>query len=232
MDQVIQDRIPLFQTRLSVPDSNGCINWTGRIGSHGYGEFCWGGVQSVAHRFAYLIKHGELPKNGRLKHTCENRKCVNADHLVSVFAVSFSRMTPAELSAYFWGRVEVGGPDDCWHWIGSTIHGYGDFSLGKAHRVAWKITFGKIKDGLFVCHDCDNRRCCNPNHLFLGTCKDNADDASKKGRLVCWKRKLTNAQVVEIRASNGSFRAVGRKHGITHTGVSKIKSGKHYKNIR
>jgi hypothetical protein len=52
-----------------------------------------------------------------------------------------------------------------------------------AHRLAWEIKNGEIPDGLFVLHKCDNPACCNTDHLFLGSQKDNMQDALKKGRM-------------------------------------------------
>ena len=77
--------------------------------------------------------------------------------------------------------------DGCWFWKDAKGK-YGSFSLkGKrstAHRFSYAFYKGAIPEGLFVCHHCDNPKCVNPDHLFLGTQKDNLQDASKKKRLV------------------------------------------------
>lgn len=97
---------------------------------------------------------------------------------------------PISLSDGFWERVLVGSADDCWLWQGSVRNnGYGQLQRRaickiplKAHRVAWELTNGSIPDGVYVLHRCDNRRCCNPSHLFLGTGLDNINDMVSKGR--------------------------------------------------
>lgn len=96
---------------------------------------------------------------------------------------------PTDIETRFWNKVEK--TLDCWIWIGSlNVGGYGKISRpGQgdkcllAHRISWELYNGPIPDGLEVCHHCDNPACVRPDHLFLGTQKDNLQDAIKKGRL-------------------------------------------------
>lgn len=93
--------------------------------------------------------------------------------------------------------------EGCWCWKGS-IHktGYAPFKSyggknGTAHRASWIIYKGEIPKDKYVLHKCDNRQCVNPEHLFLGTAKDNAEDRQEKKRGK--SGKLTENKVVEIR---------------------------------
>ena len=77
--------------------------------------------------------------------------------------------------------------DKCWLWIGGHYnHGYGKFWNGDryegAHRASYRIFVGPIPPDMLVCHTCDNPSCVNPDHLFVGTMKDNMQDSLTKGR--------------------------------------------------
>lgn len=89
---------------------------------------------------------------------------------------------------HFWKSVTVAGPDDCWEWIGSQRgHGYGGYKVGdhwrSAHSVSLELSLGRpLQEGMIACHRCDNRRCCNPAHLWEGTHHENHMDKVEKGR--------------------------------------------------
>lgn len=123
----------------------------------------------------------------------------------------------------FWAKVTKSADDQCWEWQGAkTSAGYGNLSWhGKhvqAHRMAYALSKGGValETGFrvlgraksykrFVLHKCDNRACCNPNHLFLGSMRANQLDAYRKGRKVQPRSghanaKLSAEQVRQIRS--------------------------------
>ena len=86
-----------------------------------------------------------------------------------------------ETKRRFWSKVKL-APSGCGEWQGKIgRNGYGKFRDFFAHRVAYELANGPITNGLFVCHSCDNKRCCNPEHLWLGTNKENQQDYIAKG---------------------------------------------------
>lgn len=99
-----------------------------------------------------------------------------------------------------------------------------DYSRDLAHRISYAVFKGTIPSGMCVCHHCDNRKCVNPDHLFLGTHQDNTQDMiSKKGR---FGAKLTADKVREIRqiyrSNNISIRQLGRDYGVSPTCIREV----------
>ena len=132
----------------------------------------------------------------------------------------------------FWDKVEK--TTECWLWTGGkTKAGYGlirvDYKAVLTHRFSYELAFGLIFGVVKVCHHCDNRACVNPKHLFLGTDKDNHQDAKAKGRTVHGEKngqaKLTIAQVLEIRSvrhkTGVSFAELGRRYAVSQTTTRK-----------
>jgi len=109
--------------------------------------------------------------------------------------------------------------------------GYGLRYAGKmavlAHRDAWERTFGPISHGMCVLHRCDNRRCINVAHLFLGSRSDNAADRHAKGRDARGEdngqARLTAAQIEAIRADVRAQRTIAAAYDISQQHVSDIK---------
>jgi hypothetical protein len=145
-----------------------------------------------------------------------------------------------DIKERFWSKVDIRGPEECWFWrAGRLASGYGAFWVGRtmvnAHRVAWKLAYGEIPDGLFCCHTCDQRPCCNPQHLFIGTNSENIRDAVKKGRLTRRRgedhpcAKLTQSDVRSIRerlVEGSSEREIAGAFQVSRRCVRNIKLGR------
>lgn len=137
----------------------------------------------------------------------------------------------------------------CWLWIGAiAASGYGTLSIGGrpayAHRLSWQLYRGPIPSGYAICHKCDIRTCVNPDHLFPGTLTDNNRDMCRKGRH--WSvvnrssslkgveqagAKLTDEDVLVIRRSGLSYRALGRQFGVSHTLIRHVVSRRNWKHV-
>lgn len=158
-------------------------------------------------------------------------------------------MSPKNTPENFWSRVARGSDTDCWDWKGAkTSAGYGNLTWHgqqvQAHRVAYYLAKGGIalQTGFrhegkakrykrFVLHKCDNRLCCNPTHLFLGSMRTNLLDAYRKKRKAQPRSghtnaKLTPTQVLEIRSvyDAGGVRQVdlAKQYGVSQRAISLV----------
>lgn len=123
--------------------------------------------------------------------------------------------------------------------------GYGSIGKGmrgagmiKAHRAAWIMSHGPIPYGLFCLHKCDDPSCVSVEHLFLGTKKDNTQDAIEKGRMAKGEShgmaKLTKKDVIDILAmlKNGIYgKSLARMYHVTKQEISNINTGKTWRHV-
>lgn len=134
-------------------------------------------------------------------------------------------------------------PDGCWYWTGSVkVTGYGIISvkdrLYAAHRISYAIRKGPVNN-LFICHTCDNPKCINPDHLWMGTDMDNVLDKVQKGRCFSGSgelnglAKLTEKQVLEIRSLNGKVKPIeiAKKYSMSRTGINHILTRSTWKHL-
>lgn len=121
----------------------------------------------------FVSQHGD-PKQKLCSRACSfaRRRAISAQTLIS----------------RFWAKVEIVDAASCWNWSGAVSpRGYGNWNASgrwvNAHRFAFEAHYGApIPKGMLVCHECDNRLCCNPAHLWLGSAADNTADMISKGR--------------------------------------------------
>jgi hypothetical protein len=153
-----------------------------------------------------------------------------------------------------WAKIDKRSENECWPWCANKNNkGYGMIRLGGkqpkalSHRVVFELEKERIPNGKVIMHSCDNPECCNPNHLFLGTMKDNHADMVAKGRRVIgWNpdnkpphkfgsthgfAKLTEEQAREIKFSKAPTKLLCAKFSICRSVIKRIRSGKSWRHL-
>lgn len=191
MDYSDQDAIIFFQNHIAVAEN--CWLWTGFFdrknlpiirlvsnelypnGKPKYKEYS-------ARKLSLHLADREFNHQSTI--TCGNSLCVNPDHLITT------------VEEKFWSKVII--TEGCWNYQGQRDKDdYGKLKIGKkttqAHRYSYELHFGTIQNTLLiVCHTCDNPPCVNPEHLYLGTHKDNARDRNTRNRAYIANGELCN----------------------------------------
>jgi hypothetical protein len=152
-------------------------------------------------------------------------------------------LIPTVYPKNFWKFVDKKKGNECWIWKGKPNNsGYGTANFrGKfvgAHRVSYILNIGKIPEKMSVLHHCDIKMCVRPDHLFLGTQKDNIMDMIKKGRNLCGEKhnmaKLNENKVREIRRkmkAGINYKIIANEFKICKSHVFDIASGKKWKHV-
>lgn len=126
-------------------------------------------------------------------------------------------------------------PNGCWEWTGGMrADGYGlvwfEGKAQRAHRIAYQVLKGPLDTKDVLCHKCDNRKCINPDHIFIGSRADNVRDAASKNRMPHgkshWNATLSDAQIAMIRSIEGvTYTEIARQFGVAQSTVSRLRSG-------
>lgn len=130
---------------------------------------------------------------------------------------------------------------DCWEWPGFRFKGYGRRNFGQrgkkrkveVHRIAYMIWKGEIPKGMHICHTCDNRACYNPDHLWLGTPKDNIHDMINKGRrnIASKLKKEDVLKIRERRESGEKMSEIVKDYPVNYQAIYFVCKRKTWKNI-
>jgi len=144
----------------------------------------------------------------------------------------------------FLAKIDIQEKENCWDWTGSLTGGYGCFRVGgrkgkvyKATRLLWRLVHGTDPSNQIICHTCDNPKCCNPSHLFLGSDLTNARDkeTKKRGNHPRGEQqgaaKLTESEVTEIFLSHDPVKTLCKRFGVSRGAIDGIQSRKTWNHV-
>jgi hypothetical protein len=178
-----------------LPGDDACWLWTGKFNEKtGVAQVRYEGKAVLIHRRALTL--AGRPPTTNVRFCPHDRRClrVGSGHLTTVD-------DPVAVQARFWSKVNKNGPTvahmptNCWLWTSAVVPvtGYGSFTLIGNKRVdvhvySWQLHNGTIPNDLWVLHHCDVKLCLRPNHLYLGTPKDNSRDMMARGQIATGER--------------------------------------------
>lgn len=256
-----------FWSKVDIKSYNECWNWQASTDSYNYGHFWHNNKLRTSTRVAYELFYDCILEDKKICvcHHCDNPLCVNPTHLFLASQLENIRdkvkkgrqyfykergllskriilgLPTKSLNERFWEKVKK--TSTCWLWKASVnTQGYGQIMIDKkprgSHRVSWELAHGSIPNNLWVLHKCDNPPCVNPDHLYLGTAKDNADDMISRNRQNNvrpknpaigsrhGRSKLIESEVIEIRnrykTKNISQRKLAKEFNISQAAILSI----------
>lgn len=206
----------------------------------GYTKILIDGKRQYTHRFIYEQCFGELEEGETVRQVCGNPSCINPEHLmVGTGGEAFTEHNKNKAKKLEFEIDENGCFNVTSHVADDKDRGHTKFQINgnrvHIHRHIYEECFGEIEDGLVVRHTCDNGKCVNPEHLMLGTQRDNIQDMIDRDRNSFYKNTkldIEKVREIKVRLKNGEHpKDICLDYGVSKQTISLIKKGKSWKNV-